>query len=75
MCYREVFQTRYACGHEQPTAERKVDCNNRRCRSSSVHPSNCAVCHATCAQSFERARPIVTAVGNGLCYHCAHGVA
>lgn len=75
MCYREVYQTRYACGHEQPTSERKVNCNSPRCRYSPVHPPNCPACHATCAQTLQRARMMDPRIGEGLCYHCEHGVA
>ncbi|KAI6165186.1 hypothetical protein EDD17DRAFT_1556419 [Pisolithus thermaeus] len=75
MCYREVYKTRRSCGHEEPTSERRVNCNSPRCRYSSAHPSHCPACHATCAQQLESARQMVTGIGDGLCYHCRRGVA
>ncbi|EIW74068.1 hypothetical protein CONPUDRAFT_67894 [Coniophora puteana RWD-64-598 SS2] len=50
MCHRQLQCTRFACGHEEPVAENKIDCRSETCRYSCMHPRDCPRCTATCVQ-------------------------
>ncbi|OAX38851.1 hypothetical protein K503DRAFT_690847 [Rhizopogon vinicolor AM-OR11-026] len=52
MCHRQVQCARHGCGHEEPIAEAKVDCQSSQCRYSAAHPRGCPTCPNTCAQWF-----------------------
>jgi len=72
MCYRQVqCQLHSMCGHEEPKSHFKVDCQNFRCRYSSLHPQNCGGCPDSCRQWLDRAQTVVTQIVNSRCYHCS----
>ncbi|KIM92444.1 hypothetical protein PILCRDRAFT_810495 [Piloderma croceum F 1598] len=72
MCYRQVQCALHSiCGHQEPRAHSTVDCQNSRCRYSSLHPQNCGGCPQSCRQWLDNARNIVTQTVNSRCYHCS----
>ncbi|PFH53504.1 hypothetical protein AMATHDRAFT_137447 [Amanita thiersii Skay4041] len=70
MCYREVQCTRYACGHEVPHSDRRVDCGSGHCRYSSSHATPCSNCASACKQWLRPAQMQVTRTERTHCYHC-----
>ncbi|KAF8880776.1 hypothetical protein BD779DRAFT_1411347, partial [Infundibulicybe gibba] len=70
MCYREVHCVKYACGHQTPSTERRVDCNSSQCRYSNAHNSNCHSCSTTCKQWLRPAQMVITQTSQSSCGHC-----